>query len=129
MSDRSLAAAHAAHERWSRATPEERREGNRRARETWLARFAAEADPDGTLDPIEREQAAARLLAAHMSRLALKAAAARREHRRERLAAANRATVDAILAICDGAHDWPGDLDRADAACLRCGLPYTEFAA
>lgn len=48
------------------------------ARDGFLAKFEREADPEGKLDPAERERRALALRRAHMSRLALKSAQARR---------------------------------------------------
>lgn len=49
------------------------------AREGFLARFEREADPDGVLSPEERSRRAEALRRAHMARLALKSAQARRK--------------------------------------------------
>jgi hypothetical protein len=46
-----------------------------------MARFEREVDPDGHLDPAERTRRAESLRQAHMARLSLKAAAARRAKR------------------------------------------------
>jgi hypothetical protein len=48
------------------------------ARTAALARFEQQVDPDGVLDPADRAERAARLQRAHMKRLALKSAQARR---------------------------------------------------
>lgn len=48
------------------------------ARKGFLAKFEREVDPDGTMPPGERLVRAERLMKAHMSRLAGKAAEARR---------------------------------------------------
>lgn len=50
-----------------------------RMQEGLLARFEREADPDGKLDPAERRRRAELLRKAHMTRLALKSAKARRK--------------------------------------------------
>lgn len=44
-----------------------------------LARFEREVDPDGHLDALDRRRRAEHLLKAHMARLALKSARARRK--------------------------------------------------
>lgn len=49
------------------------------AREAFLSRFEKEVDPDGKLDPAERARRAEHALKAHMTRLALKSAKARRK--------------------------------------------------
>lgn len=67
----------------SRFSPEEL---TRQARDGFVASFVAKVDPDGRLDPAERERRAYALLRAHMADLALRSAAARRarKHRRVR---------------------------------------------
>jgi hypothetical protein len=47
-----------------------------------LRRFEQEVDPDGTLRPAEREMRAKSLRKAHMARLAMKSAAARRKEQK-----------------------------------------------
>lgn len=54
------------------------RETTRAARAAFLDRFAAQADPDGTLTPEERARRAKHLRKAYFARLALKSAQARR---------------------------------------------------
>jgi hypothetical protein len=54
-------------------------ENTRPAREAFLLRFERMADPDGILPPPERERRARRLLRAHMVKLSLASAAARRK--------------------------------------------------
>ena len=54
-----------------------------RARAVFLARFEAEVDPDGVLDPEERRRRALAARRAYFARLALRSAQARR-HRRKR---------------------------------------------
>ena len=49
-----------------------------KARATWLDSFEDQVDPNRELDPEERARRAARLRSAHMKRLALKSARARR---------------------------------------------------
>lgn len=49
------------------------------ARKAFLARFEAEVDPDGTLDPVERQRRAASARKAHFARLALKSAQKRQK--------------------------------------------------
>jgi hypothetical protein len=46
-----------------------------------MARFEKQVDPDGTLDPVERARRADQAMRAHMARLALKSAQARRRRR------------------------------------------------
>jgi hypothetical protein len=52
------------------------------ARAALDAKFEREVDPDGTLDPSERARRAAHARKAHMHRLALKSAQARRAKRK-----------------------------------------------
>ena len=53
-----------------------------KARAAFLARFEAEVDPDGTLDPAERHRRALAARRAYFTRLALRSAQARRRRRR-----------------------------------------------
>ena len=55
------------------------REVTKPARDAFLARFEREVDPDGLLDPAERARRAEAAKRAHMSRLALASARARRK--------------------------------------------------
>jgi hypothetical protein len=50
-------------------------------RAAFLARFEREVDPDGTLDPAERQRRAAQARSAYFTRLSLAAAKARRAQR------------------------------------------------
>lgn len=75
-SDRALIARLAAHTSWANtADPVARTAPARRAS---LARFEREVDPDGKLDPTERARHAEHALRAHMVRMSLKAAQARK---------------------------------------------------
>ncbi len=79
---RSLAAGIGALHNWSRKTsPEARREGMAPVNAGRRAKFAAIADPEGTLPADEREAAIDRLIAAHMRGLAIKSAQARAARR------------------------------------------------
>lgn len=86
--ERNLSARIAAAERWGR-TPD-RAAATAPARAGLRARYVAEADPDCTLDPAERERRADHLMRAHMLRMSLRAKAARRRAR-EAAAAAEQA--------------------------------------
>ncbi len=88
--ERSLRARLAAHTMHARHDP---RETTTAARAAFLARFEAEADPDGVLPPEERRRRAEHLRRAHFARLSLKAVEARRVRRAEARAVA--AGVDA----------------------------------
>jgi hypothetical protein len=123
-----LAATVAAHTRWSRTDADARRAATEKAREVGrtalLERLAREVDPDGTMDPDERERRVEHARRAHFARLALKSHAARREA----LVAARRAADRRALAEAQKAcqHDWPAELEPT-STCLDCGLPYAEF--
>ena len=54
----------------------------RHARAAFLARFEAEVDPDGTLNPRERQRRAVAARRAYFARLALRSAQARRRRRK-----------------------------------------------
>ncbi|HEX2574716.1 MAG TPA: hypothetical protein VHK88_00110 [Aquihabitans sp.] len=71
-----LRASIAAHESWAR-TPD-RTARTDAARRTYRESFEDVVDPDGTLDPAERSRRAEHAYKAHMQRLALKSAKARR---------------------------------------------------
>jgi hypothetical protein len=75
--DRSLVAKIAAAERWGR-TPD-RAAATAPARAGVRAKFAREIDPDGTMDPVERERRVDSLQRAHMLRMSLAAKTARRK--------------------------------------------------
>lgn len=73
--ERSLRARIAAHAKHAKYDPVE---STAPARAAFMQRFDKEADPDGTLDPTERERRAAHLRKAYFARLALASAKARR---------------------------------------------------
>lgn len=77
--ERKLRASLAAHTRWAHTSTAERRRQADRGHAALLARFAAEVDPVGTKTPEERDKLARNLYAAHMKRLALASAKARRK--------------------------------------------------
>ena len=52
-----------------------------KARAAFLSRFETEVDPDGVLDPSERDRRALAARSAYFARLALKSARARRRRR------------------------------------------------
>ena len=74
--ERRLQASLAVHESWART--QDRSERTRPAREALLRRFEREVDPDGVLDPEERQRRAEHARSAHYSRMALKRAKAQR---------------------------------------------------
>jgi hypothetical protein len=77
---RVRAAQAAALTRWGRlGSAEDRERATRPARAGKMARFEREADPEGRLTPAERSRAAEQLLHAHMIRMSLKAAKAKRK--------------------------------------------------
>lgn len=77
-SERSLRASLAANTRWANA---DRKVESERARTAQLLRFEKQVDPDGVLAPDERAKRADNAAKAHMQRLALKSAKARRQRR------------------------------------------------
>lgn len=75
---RQLAASVGSLTNWSRrATDEQRREATAPARNGMRAKWAREADPDGTLSPAELDRAIDALQRAHMKRMALASAKSR----------------------------------------------------
>lgn len=79
--ERSQRARVAAHSKWAVTDPVA---GTEAARAAALERFASEADPLGRLDPAERARRGKHLQRAHMARIALASAKARREKRERR---------------------------------------------
>ena len=75
--ERSLRARLAAHKSWANTADPAARTAAARAAS--LSRFAREVDPEGKLDPAERARRADHAMQAHMLRMSLKAAKARRE--------------------------------------------------
>lgn len=75
--ERTLRARLAAHTKWATHDPVE---GTAKARAAFLDRFDREVDPDGVLDPVERARRAEHARKAHMARLALASAKARRRN-------------------------------------------------
>lgn len=93
--ERQLIAAIGAHGRWAQTSADQRHEATAAARRAALARFEAQVDPDGQLDPAERQARAQHARRAHMSRIALKSAQARRQRALDaRDAAAEQALAD-----------------------------------
>jgi len=78
-SERALRARMAAHASW--ANTSDRRARTAPGRKAAMDRFERQVDPDGTLDPKERALRAEQAKKAHMTRLALKSAQARRRKR------------------------------------------------
>lgn len=83
--DRTLVARIAAETRWGLCA--DRAAATEPARAGLRARFEREADPSGTLSPDERARRADSLMRAHMTRMSLRAAQARRNTAGGRLAA------------------------------------------
>jgi len=73
---RSLRARIASHTSW--ANTEDPKARTAPARSAFFDRFEREVDPDGVLDPADRRRRAEHARKAHMQRLALKSARARR---------------------------------------------------
>ena len=76
MSDRALIARIAAHTRW--AGEQDRTAATAPARKGLDAKWAREVDPDGVLAPDELARRVENLRQAHMTRMALASARARR---------------------------------------------------
>lgn len=74
--DRTLRAQIAANTRWGRTT--DRSASTEPARRGLRAKFELEVDPDGSLDPAERDRRVDSLLMAHMQKMSLAASRARR---------------------------------------------------
>ncbi len=76
-SERSIRARLAAHKSWANTTDPTRR--TQAARDSFLARFEDQVDPDRTLPVEQRRRMAESARRAHMSSLAFKSAKARRK--------------------------------------------------
>ena len=76
--ERSLRASVAANTRWANASKGDRQRQGDLAQAGLLARFLREVDPDNVLPDDERARRAENLRMAHMKRLALASARARR---------------------------------------------------
>jgi hypothetical protein len=76
-SEHHLRAQLAAHVSWAKEEDPSAR--TKPARDAFFARFEREVDPDGTMDPVERGKRAEHLRKAHMLRMSLASAKARRE--------------------------------------------------
>ncbi|MEU6267667.1 hypothetical protein [Saccharopolyspora shandongensis] len=77
--DRTSAARVAAITRWARTT--DRAGATAAGTAGLLAKFEAEADPDGVMSPEQRRDAAIKLRRAHMIRLAARSAERRRANK------------------------------------------------
>ena len=77
LSERQLAGRMGAHRSWSRTSDRSAR--TEPAREAFRDRFRREVDPEGVLDPEERERRAESARRAWYAELALKSAKARRK--------------------------------------------------
>ncbi len=77
--ERSLRGAIAADTRWAHTSKAERQRSAQRGQDGLLARLKAEIDPEGVLAPDELALRVENLRRAHMKRLALASAKARRE--------------------------------------------------
>ena len=73
------------------------------ARRAFMARFEAEADPEGTLTEAERTRRARALLSAYMTRKALEREQAKRRRRQAAEDAATAALIDEAMALEIGA--------------------------
>jgi hypothetical protein len=88
--ERAMRAKLASHSRWAKEDPRRQMEI---ARSAQRRKLYEQVDPDGTLDPAERERRADHAFQAYMTRLALRSAEARRKAR-EQLAAAEAAEAE-----------------------------------
>ncbi len=77
--ERSLRSAAAAHTRWAHTSKAERQRAAQRGQDGLIVRLKAEIDPEGVLQPDELAMRVENLRRAHMKRLALASAKARRE--------------------------------------------------
>lgn len=85
-SERKLRGVIAVNESW--ANTADRAARTQPARDALLAKFAAEIDPTGILDPAERQRRAQHAFKAHMARLSFLASKAKRAKAEARKAAA-----------------------------------------
>ncbi len=76
--ERSLRGSIAAETRWAHTSTPDRRRAAQRGQDGLIARLKAEIDPDGVLEPAELAMRVENLRRAHMKRLALASAKARR---------------------------------------------------
>ncbi len=76
--ERSLRGAVAADTRWAHTSKAERQRAAQRGQDGLIARLKAEIDPNGVLEPDELAMRVENLRRAHMKRLALASAKARR---------------------------------------------------
>ncbi len=81
LAARSLSARLAAYAMHAR---HDSRQTSAPGRAAFLARFEREVDPDGTLDPADRQRRAAQARSAYFTRLSLAAVKARRSRRAQR---------------------------------------------
>lgn len=95
--DRSLIGSIAANERWSRATPEQRRAGTEAARAARLRAYEDRVDPDRVLDPEELARRVSNLRRADMARLTRRSVESRQEQARRRQQTQAEAELDALV--------------------------------
>lgn len=97
---RTAIAAHARNTYLARLTPEQRRAVTAPATAALRAALEAEADPDGTLDPAERDTKVKLLARARMHKIAMRSAEVRRGAARDR---AIEALLDTVFTAVGGA--------------------------
>ena len=112
--DASLRGRIAANERW--ADTDDRAAATAPARRGFDARFEAEVDPDGTLDPAERARRVASKRRAYFGRLALLSAQSRRRAAQERSAAADRRVAEAARRAAAELRETADDIEAAAQA-------------
>jgi hypothetical protein len=82
QAERKLRAQVAAHSRWARSGVDDGAAQARRAQAGLVAKFEREVDPEGKLPPAERTRRAEHARRAHMAKLSLASAKARRRSAR-----------------------------------------------
>jgi hypothetical protein len=111
--ERSLIARVAAAERWGRTA--DRTAATQPARDGHRAKFRRQVDPDGTLDPIERERRVDALMTAHLLRMSLAARRARARARRKAEPAEQVETMAAPIPLRRRRRPAPRPDDRGAA--------------
>lgn len=112
--DANLRGRIAANERW--AHTDDRTAATAPARAALDARFEAEVDPDGKLDPDERARRVASKRRAYFGRLALLSAQSRRRAAEERTAAASRRITGDARRAADELRRTADDIEAAAQA-------------
>lgn len=93
-----LHATRAVHTHLANTGPEKLKRQTEAGRAEQLRRYRLQVDPDGTMDPAERDRRVQHLVKARMAELGLRAVAARRARAAARRTAAVDADLDALAA-------------------------------